>query len=66
MEQKLFIILIISGVHLGQSLVLCVVFVCSFFLLVIVLFVLLRITTCDYPFDMFKIFLKYMDFDKSE
>ena len=64
MEKKLLIIPIISGVHLPQSLVLCEVFACSFFLLVIVLSVL-RITTCDYPFDMFKLFLKYIDLDKS-
>jgi hypothetical protein len=64
MEHKLLIIPIFSGVHLAQSLVLCVLFVVLFFL-VIVLSVLLRIITCDYPFDMFKLFLKYMDLDKS-
>jgi hypothetical protein len=52
---------VINVIHISSLCSVCL----FFFLLVIVLSVLLRITTCDYPFDMFKLFLKYMDFDKS-
>ena len=43
----------ISGVHVAQPLVLCIVFCC--FILVIVLTVLLRFTASNYLFDIFKL-----------
>jgi len=53
---------VFSGVHIARSLVFCVVFCRSlfvllpFFFLAIVLSVLLRITASDYPFVVFKLF----------
>jgi hypothetical protein len=53
-----------SGVRVTRSLVSCVCFVdhvlpfCFSFLLAIVLSVLLRFTDCDFPFGIFKLFLK--------
>jgi hypothetical protein len=54
---------VFSGVHFAWSLVFCLMFcrslfVLSSFLLAIVLFVLLQFTTSDYPFGIFKLFLK--------
>jgi hypothetical protein len=60
-EQELFTILK-HQVRVTQSLVYCVVFSGQWFvlfLLVIVLSVLLRFTTPDYPFGIFKPFLCY-------
>ena len=53
--------LVLSGVRVTRSLVLCVMFcgsVFDLFLLAIVLSVLLRFTNSDYPFGIFKLFLK--------
>jgi len=50
---------VFSGVRVTRSLVLCVMFCRSLFvLLVIVLSVLLRFMDFDYPFGIFKLFLK--------
>ena len=53
---------ILSGVHVSRSLVFCVVFCRSLFvLLVIMFFVLLRFTDSDYPFSIFKPFACLFD-----
>jgi len=55
---------VFSGFRVARSLVFCVVFyrsllaLLSFFLLVIVPSVFLRFTDSDYPFGIFKLFLK--------
>jgi hypothetical protein len=54
--------LVYSGVRVARSLVFCVMFCRSLFihfLLAIVLSALLRFTTSDYPFGIFKLFLFY-------
>ena len=53
-----------SAIHIAQSMVFCVMFcrsVCPFvlFLLAIVFSVLLRVTTSDYLFSIFKLFLTW-------
>ena len=53
---------ILSGVHVSRSLVFCVVFCRSLFvLLVIMFFVLLRFSDSDYPFSIFKPFACLFD-----
>ena len=62
MEQELLTLPVFRGVHVSQSLVLCVCFVdrclsfCTF-IVAIVLSVHLRYTNSDYPFGIFKLFL---------
>jgi hypothetical protein len=54
---------VFSGVNVTRSFVFCVVFCNSLFVLflsVIVLFVFLRFTVSDYPFDIFKLFSSVM------
>ena len=61
-EQELltFPPLVFSGIHIAQSLVFCVVFCRSLFvLLAIALYALLRFTVSDYPFGIFKLILKH-------
>jgi hypothetical protein len=49
-----------SGIRIAQSLVFCVVFCRSLFvLLAIALYALLRFTVSDYPFGIFKLILKH-------
>ena len=71
MEQELITLLeypssppIISGVRVIRSLVLCIMYCGSLFvlfLLAIVLFVLLLFTDSDYPFGIFKLFLPHIN-----
>jgi hypothetical protein len=70
-EQELITLLehpssppIISGVRVIRSLVLCIMYCGSLFvlfLLAIVLFVLLLFTDSDYPFGIFKLFLPHIN-----
>ena len=49
----------LSGVRVTRSLVLCVIFCRSFFVLLAIVLFVLRFTDSDYPFGIFKLCLTY-------